>query len=181
MINWELCKKSKFDHTNKSYMHNPTSILDNKTHKLQWNFDIISARRPELIIIPPPQTQGICRIVDFVVPADRVRLKRKRMISISTSLGIEKLKHESDDYINCNWCSWHSHQRIIKGTGGIGNQRASGDHLNYCFIEIGQNTEKSPGDSNCSERPSAYSGAKNSQGEKIIIIIIIISHLFPFL
>ena len=39
-----------------------------------------------------------------------------------------------------------SHQRIDKGTGGLGNKRTNGDHPNYCIIEIGQNTEKSPGD-----------------------------------
>ena len=39
-----------------------------------------------------------------------------------------------------------SHQRIIKGTGGLGNKRKSGDHPNYYIIENGQNTEKSLGD-----------------------------------
>ena len=33
VIHWELSKKFKFDHTNKWYMHNTTSILDNETHK----------------------------------------------------------------------------------------------------------------------------------------------------
>ena len=28
---------------------------------------------------------------------------------------------------------------------GLGNKRTSGDYPNYRFIEIGQNTEKSPG------------------------------------
>ena len=37
-------------------MHNPTSVVENDTHKLLWNFDIqtyhlISARRPDIIII----------------------------------------------------------------------------------------------------------------------------------
>ena len=37
-------------------MHNPAPVLENDTHKLQWDFDIhtdhlISARRPDLIII----------------------------------------------------------------------------------------------------------------------------------
>ena len=32
---WEMCKKSKFDHTNKWYMYNPASILENDTRKLQ--------------------------------------------------------------------------------------------------------------------------------------------------
>ena len=37
-------------------MHNPSSVLENDTHKFLWDFDIqtdllISARRPDLIII----------------------------------------------------------------------------------------------------------------------------------
>ena len=56
VIHWEMYKKLKFDHTNKRYMHNPASVLENDTRKLLWNFDIqtdhlISARRPDLIII----------------------------------------------------------------------------------------------------------------------------------
>ena len=35
---------------------------------------------------------------------------------------------------------------IIKGVGGLGSWRASGDHLNDSIIENGQNTEKSPRD-----------------------------------
>ena len=31
-------------------------------------------------------------------------------------------------------------------TVGHGNKRTSGDHPNYSIIEIGQDTEKSPGD-----------------------------------
>ena len=51
------------------------------------------------------------------------------------------VEHESEVYTICNWCCWYSHQRIIKETGGLRNKRTSGDHLNYCIIEIGQNTE----------------------------------------
>ena len=40
VIHWEMYKKLKFDHTNKLYMHNPTSVLENDTHKLQWDFGI---------------------------------------------------------------------------------------------------------------------------------------------
>ena len=43
---------------------------------------------------------------------------------------------------NNDWRSSHSHQR----TGGHENKRTGGDHPNYCINEIGQNTEKSPGD-----------------------------------
>ena len=34
VIHWEMCKKFKFDHTNKCYMHNPASVLENDTHNL---------------------------------------------------------------------------------------------------------------------------------------------------
>ena len=78
-IHWEMCKKLKFDYTNKWYMHNPASVQENDTYKLLWGFDIqmdhqISARRPDLIIIN--QKKRICKIVHFPVPADhRIKLK----------------------------------------------------------------------------------------------------------
>ena len=54
-IHWEMCKKCKFDHTNKWYMHNPAHVLENDMHKLLLDFNIqmdhlISARKPDLII-----------------------------------------------------------------------------------------------------------------------------------
>ena len=53
---WKLCRKSKFDHTNKWYMHNRAAVLRTETHKLLRNFNVqtdplITARRPDLIII----------------------------------------------------------------------------------------------------------------------------------
>ena len=53
---------------------------------------------------------------------------------------------EQDDDINCNWCAQYSHQKINARTEGLGNKMTSGDHPKYS-IKIGQNTEKSPGDS----------------------------------
>ena len=79
VIHWEMCKKFKFDHANKWYMHNPEPVLENDTHKLLWDFDIqtdplISARRPDLIIIN--KKKRICKIVDFAVLVDhRIKLK----------------------------------------------------------------------------------------------------------
>ena len=78
-IYWELCKKLKFDHSNKWYMHNPESGLEKEMHKLLWDFEIqtnhlVSARWPNLIIIK--KNERTCRIVDFAIPADhRVKLK----------------------------------------------------------------------------------------------------------
>ena len=40
MIHREMCKKFKFDHTNKWHMHNPASVLENDTHKLLWDFHV---------------------------------------------------------------------------------------------------------------------------------------------
>ena len=37
-------------------------------------------------------------------------------------------------------------QRLRKSTGRLRNQRTNGDDPNYSIINIGQNTEKSPGD-----------------------------------
>ena len=56
VIHWDMCKKFKFDHTNKWNTHNPAPVLENNTHKLLSDFDIktdrlISARRPDLMII----------------------------------------------------------------------------------------------------------------------------------
>ena len=86
-----MCKKFKFDHTNKWYMHNPAPVLENATHKLLWDFNIqtdhlIPARRPDLIIINKKKKKKkrkkrkrkkrSCKIVDFAVPADhRIKLK----------------------------------------------------------------------------------------------------------
>ena len=85
------------------------------------------------------QKEGTCKIVDFAVPADHgVKLKDSELK--------KTVEHESDDYTNCNWCSWYSHQMIGSRTEGLGNNGASKDQLNYSIVEIGQNTEKSPGD-----------------------------------
>ena len=56
------------------------------------------------------------------------------------------MEYESHGNTNCNKCARYSHQRIGKGTGGLGNKRMSGDHPNYSIIKIGQNAERSPGD-----------------------------------
>ena len=61
-------------------MHNPSPVFEYDTHKLLWDFGIltdhlISARRPGLIIINKKKKR-ICRIVDVAVPVDhRIKLK----------------------------------------------------------------------------------------------------------
>ena len=39
VIHWELGKKLKTDHTNKWYIHNLESVLENGTYRLLWYFE----------------------------------------------------------------------------------------------------------------------------------------------
>ena len=133
----------KFNHTKKWYTDNPEAILENETHKLLWDFEIqtdhpISARRPNLIIITKKKKkkkkERICWIVDSAVPADpRIKRKECKKRDKYLNLGRELKKtveHESNDYTNCNWCSWHSHQRISTKIRGLGNNGTGGDSPN---------------------------------------------------
>ena len=60
-------------------MHNPAPVLENATHELLRDFNILTdrlipARRPDLLIIN--KKKRTCKIVDFAVPADhRIKLK----------------------------------------------------------------------------------------------------------
>ena len=79
VIHAEMCKKFKFDHTKKWYMHNPGPVLENNTRKLLCEFDIptdhlVSIRRTDLIIINKKREKW--QNCDFAVPADhRIKLK----------------------------------------------------------------------------------------------------------
>ena len=93
-------------------MHNPAPVIENDTHKLLWDFDIhadhlISARRPDLVIINKKKKR-ICKIVDFVVPADhKIKLKecekKDKYLDLARELK-KTMEHESDDCTNCDWC-----------------------------------------------------------------------------
>ena len=56
VIYWELCKRLKFDHTNKWYIYKVEFVLKNETHKIIWDFEIqtdylIPARRLYEVLI----------------------------------------------------------------------------------------------------------------------------------
>ena len=79
IIHWELCKKLKLDHTNKWYMHNPESVLENKTQTplrlSDTNGSPLSNRWPDLVTKKRKRTY---RIIGFAVPADHwKKLKEK--------------------------------------------------------------------------------------------------------
>ena len=86
----------------------------------------------------------------FAVPVDhRVKLKesekRDKYLDLARELK-KTVEYEIDDYTNCNWFSWYSHQRIGTWTGELGNNEMDGVCPNYSITEIGQNTEKCIGD-----------------------------------
>ena len=80
VIHWELYKIFKFDLTNKWYMSNPESVIENEAHKLLWDLKIqtdplITAKRPDLVIVN--KKVRTCRTVDFAVQVEyRVKLKK---------------------------------------------------------------------------------------------------------
>ena len=56
-------------------MHKPESILENKTHKILWYFEIqtdhlIQARRQDLVIIN--KRNRMCDSIDFTVPKNQI-------------------------------------------------------------------------------------------------------------
>ena len=73
VIHRELWKKLRFYHTNKCYMHNPASVLENDTYKL---FDIQTDQQVEWtdLIIINNKKRELAKF--FSVPADhRIKLK----------------------------------------------------------------------------------------------------------
>ena len=152
VIHWELCKKLKFDHTNKWHRHNLESVLKNETHNFLLDFEIqtdhlISARWPDHIINKKERT---CRIVDFAVPAEhRVKLKEceKRDDYLDLARELKKLGHESDNYtVIGRYIVIGALGTVTKGLVQGLEDWTGGDCLNYSIIEISQNTEKSPED-----------------------------------
>ena len=55
VIQWELCKKLRFDHTTKWYVHKPESVLENATIKffgtLRYELITYPGRKPDLVLI----------------------------------------------------------------------------------------------------------------------------------
>ena len=55
----------------------------------------------------------------------------------------KSVEHESDCETSCNLRTLNDTQ---SGLRELENRRMNRDHPSYCMVEIGQNTEKSPGD-----------------------------------
>ena len=113
VIHWKMCKKIKFDHAKKWYMHNPAPVLENDTPMRLWHTN----GSPNLGQKTKPndnkrKKKRICKIVDFAVLADhRIKLKEceKKDKHLDLAWELKKtMEHEGDNYTNCDWCFWYS-------------------------------------------------------------------------
>ena len=80
VIHWGQYKKFEFDHTNKWYLHNLESVVDNETPKLLWDFEIqtdhlISTRRHSRNLIKRLNiwTVSSCKILGNILEIDEGR------------------------------------------------------------------------------------------------------------
>ena len=147
------------------------SIEDSVDASIQRLEDFIGKRGRRLITATRNNTNDvrtssatITRKQNFVVPVDhRVKLKesiKKKGKYLELARELKKNKqnegHEDDGYTNINCCFWYSHQGIITEITD-----AVGDRPNYSIVEIGQNTEKSPG--NLRRLAVSHTPVKDSQ------------------
>ena len=111
VIHWEMCKKFKFDHTNKWYMEKlstcPRKWLAQTPVGLRYTNGSPNLG-PKTRPYNNQQKKKICKIVDFAVPADnRIKLKesekRDKYLDLARELK-KTMEHEGDNYTNCDWC-----------------------------------------------------------------------------
>ena len=55
VIHWELCKRLKFYHTTKWYIHKPDFVQENETHEISLDFEVqtdpLISARSNLVLI----------------------------------------------------------------------------------------------------------------------------------
>ena len=88
-VHWEICKKNRFEHSEKWYEHALKVAVEHEEIKVLWDINIqcdnlIEARRPDLIVIDKKEQKGI--IIDTAVPAV-VRVEEKEKYKV------EKYQH----------------------------------------------------------------------------------------
>ena len=112
MIQWKLYKRLKFYHCTKLYLHKPEYILENRVHKILYDFDMqtdcqIPTRRPYLVLI---NKKIIISYFHFAVSADcRVKINENEDWEISTcQRNKESVEYEDDGDANCNWSTGNS-------------------------------------------------------------------------
>ena len=98
VIYWELCKKCKFDYTNKRYMHNPESVFE-KEPQTSLGFGGTN-RSPDQVIVnqkkKKKEYKRTSQIDEFTIPADhRIKLKERQKIDKYLDLARELKKQRN--------------------------------------------------------------------------------------
>ena len=106
-----MCKKFKFGHASKSYMHNPEFVQENETHKIQFQPEVKKKKKRTYyqVDFTVQQSWNGRKQKDWRIP----RSYRRAEISV---------KHKCDGNNNCTWCSWNDPQRP-EGNWGTEKQR----------------------------------------------------------
>ena len=120
-------------------------------------------------------------IIIIIIILMKEHEKKDKYLDLARELK-KTMEHKGDSYTNRDWCFWYVSWRIIKGPGGFGSWRPSGDYPNNSIIkrpvywdESWRLEETCCHPISC-EKLSAYTDVKTSI--KLIIIIIIIIHWF---
>ena len=93
VIHRELCKRLKFDHINKWYMHKPESLLKMRHIKSfeTWMYNRITQSQPEGQNSCKLRKRRTCHLVDLTVPTDN-RINMKESNNIKDTLILSEVK-----------------------------------------------------------------------------------------
>ena len=80
-IYWKLCEKLDFQRAQQWHEHEPDRVIENKRHKILWDFTIqcdtkIEGRRSDVVVIDKTKTE--VKIVDVTIPGDE-RVKEREV------------------------------------------------------------------------------------------------------
>ena len=87
----EWCKRLKFHHTYKWYIHKPESARENETSKILWDFEIqtthpLSARIPDLLVINKMIFHKKRKlVVEWILPFQRTTERKLKKIERKTN------------------------------------------------------------------------------------------------
>ena len=114
MIYEEMCKKLKFDYSNRWYTHKLESILENEMLKIHWDFEIetdhlIPFKRLDQMLINQEKKRN-CHQEDFAFRSDRrVKINKSKKIIEYLDLAL-KLKKKNPEYVDggITYCCWYA-------------------------------------------------------------------------
>ena len=84
---------------------------------------------------------------DYITISRKPKLVEIEKINKSlTNTLTDNITQLNENFGTCNRSAWNDPQKLGKTTGGVRNLKTSWNHPDSSIIEVGKNTEKSPGD-----------------------------------